>query len=59
MFLTKMRNRGGRSFLGKDVWFIKEQAECDVSVEGLWEGGTAARTWERSGLKAIHRTLPP
>ena len=51
MFLTKIRNRGGRSFLGKDVWFIKTQVEWDVSVEKPCEdfqlaSGSADRTRE-------------
>ena len=32
IFSIKIKNRGGVSFLGKDVWLIKDQIGSDVSM---------------------------
>lgn len=59
MFSTKIKNRGGGSFLGKDVWLIKEQVGSDVSMLEPFKdfqltGENAERTQKRSRLKALH-----
>lgn len=56
MFFIRIRNRGGGSFRGKLL--IKEQPECDISVEESSKdfqlvGGHADGTQERLELKAI------
>lgn len=58
MFSTKIKNRGGGSFLGKDVWLIKEQVGSDVSMLEPFKdfqltGENADRTQKRLRLKAM------